>query len=101
MTHARTTDPATSHEAAASVSGVTDKRHACLLAVQAIAPCTDEDLWAYYSSTAAQRGWPMQSPSGLRTRRAELVRDGSLRDSGMRSRTPAGRRCIVWERAGG
>jgi hypothetical protein len=37
------------------------------------------------------------SPSGLRTRRAELVDKGLLADSGSKRTTSAGRRTIVWK----
>lgn len=97
MTFARATDPTTSHEAAASVRGTTSKRAACLLALATLGPCTDEQLFDYYQQHGPAHGWPMQSPSGLRTRRAELVREGVVRDSKMRSLTASGRRSILWE----
>jgi hypothetical protein len=97
MSWARATDPSTSHAAAASVRGTPDKRGACLLALATCGPCTDEELFTYYLRQVPAQGWPMQSPSGLRTRRAELVREGLVRDSKMRSLTVAGRRSILWE----
>ena len=97
MTSARSNDPETSHEAAASVRGLSDKREACLLAVKTVGPCTDEDLWSFYASCHQQKGWPMQSPSGLRTRRGELVRLGRVADSGLRSLTASGRRAVIWQ----
>jgi hypothetical protein len=40
--------------------------------------------------------WPRQSPSGIRSRRAELTDLGLIIDSGRRTVTPSGRPCIVW-----
>jgi hypothetical protein len=97
MTHARNTDPTTSHEAAASVTRVTDKRTACLDAIRELQPCTDEELAVYYARGVAAGRWPKQSQSGLRTRRSELTREGVLRDSGMCALTDSGRRSILWE----
>lgn len=36
------------------------------------------------------------SPSSVRTRRAELVRDGVVRDSGLTARTSSNREAIIW-----
>jgi len=97
MTFARNSDPQTSHDAAASVTHLTDKRAACLHAMQTLGPCTDEDLWSFYNAMASAGRCPLQSPSGLRTRRAELTREGKVRDSGLRATTASGRRSILWE----
>ena len=95
--NARNTDPTTSHEAAASVTRVTDKRTACLNAIRELGPCTDEELAIHYARGVAEDRWPRQSQSGLRTRRSELTREGVLRDSGIRALTDSGRRSILWE----
>jgi hypothetical protein len=54
---------------------------------------TDEDLLVM-----ADRLCVRQSPSGIRSRRCELVRMGYLRDSGQRVTLQTGRRAILWER---
>ena len=87
---ARNTDPETSHEAAATVRVRTSQ-----LAVYALlchGPATDEQL----AERADQMGVVM-SPSGLRSRRCELVRMGWVCDTGRREITASGRRSIVWE----
>lgn len=92
---ARSTDPATSWEAARSISDLTERQKA--VAFMFIGnPMADHELVAEYSKVMHL---PYQSPSGLRTRRSELVRAGILKDSGRRTETPSGRSAIVWELA--
>jgi hypothetical protein len=87
---ARWTDPETSHEAAASVVRLTVVRQAIMdLLGKHPDGLTDQEIAALYSG-------PQASPSGLRTRRAELVDGGFVADSGRRSTTASGRRTIVW-----
>lgn len=86
---ARHTDPTTSHMAAASLSdqGIATLRALILQLLRAHGPLTDEQLL----ELAAGAG----SPSGLRTRRSELVRDGLVIPAGYGT-TRAGRRCLYW-----
>ena len=88
---ARRTDVWSSHEAAASVTRIRESQQAVLELLKLLGPSTDEQIGAAY--------WdgPKQSPSGLRTRRSELVELGKVRDSGQRRRLKSGRRAIVWE----
>lgn len=99
---ARRTDPATSHEAAASVT-VLNETHVRILRLldvwvgNATYPhgLTDEELLHIWADQYDEQ----ISPSGLRSRRSELVRAGRVVDSGERGTTAAGRRCIVWRLA--
>ncbi len=93
---ARTTDPATSHQAAASVSrrAMTRGRAAVLTVFRTLGPMTDEALLGVYDTKNIE---PHQSESGLRTRRSELVKMGLLRDSGRVQANRNGRMCTVWE----
>lgn len=91
---ARRGDPETSHEAAASVQNLTERRRAVFKALQATGPATDLELWFFYQTHRDSRGWPQQSESGLRTRRAELVDLGKVKESGVSMVT--GRKRIVW-----
>jgi hypothetical protein len=68
---ARRSDPETSHEAAASVVNMTEKRQAVLDCLRAIGKGDQAILDAYRSMSL-----PEQSDSGIRSRRAELVSVG-------------------------
>lgn len=99
IARARRTDPETSHEAAASVTGVTRKQAAVWGVILLYGPITDEAIAGRYASWHAKdpTQCPPQSPSGLRTRRAELVAAGLVQDSGLRRTLSSGRRGIAWQ----
>lgn len=90
---ARTMDPETSHAAAASLS--IEQLRASQREVYDLfllnGDMTDEQV----ADVAVIRG-VKQSPSGLRTRRKELVEGGMLEDSGRRASLRSGRSSIVW-----
>jgi hypothetical protein len=93
-TRARRTDPDTSRLAAYALSNLSDARRAVLgVLVDLGGLATDERLAEAYTAT---EGLIRQSPSGLRTRRSELVDLGLVRDSLQRVRLPSGRWSIVW-----
>lgn len=91
---ARNTDPATSHEAAATVQpkASTRIRDEILRTLFHLGPMTDEQIAEHLS-------WLNASPSGLRTRRAELVAAGLIEQDSADGRTSSGRRCAVWRHA--
>ena len=95
MAHARRTDPLTSHEAAASVKNDFDVKTTILKIYRAGYFC-DEDLIISYEALVAQGKAKWSSPSGLRTRRKALERDGLVYDSGQRALTVSGRKSIMW-----
>lgn len=90
---ARRTDPDTSHAAASSVHDLRQRQAAVLFALRAIGPSTDEKLVARYD-----RIFPAipQSPSGLRTRRHELVTAGLVEWAGTKQPLASGRMARVW-----
>ncbi len=95
VAHARATDPETSHEAAASLTSdrLRESQYAVLDALIDHGPICDADLVDAYM----MHGYaPRQSPSGIRTRRKELVALGKVRAAG-HTVLSSGRRAIVWE----
>ena len=95
MAQARNTDPQTSHEAARSVQNITATKEFILKAL--VRPRTDVDLIEAYRSFKFA---PKASESGIRSRRAELVAAGLIKDSGERIKLESGRSAIVWQLAG-
>ncbi len=94
---ARHTDPETSHKAAHSVTGITESQARVLALVKQFGPLSDPEIRHRWQEMVDGGDYPPITDSGLRTRRAELVRRDKLRDSGVRTKTPSGRECIVWE----
>lgn len=94
MPFARHTDPQTSHDAAKSVKDVSKTQEAILTCLTW--PRTDDELIDVYYGMADANGWKQASPSGIRSRRAELVRRGLVEDTGGRIKLPSGRFAIVW-----
>ncbi len=95
MPRARNTDPQTSHDAAESVSNLTQTQAYVLKALAR--PRTDPQLIEAYRKLKRA---PLASESGIRTRRAELVDRGLVQDTGERNLTPYGRKAIVWSANG-
>lgn len=90
MPVARKTDPLTSHLAAASVthSTITATKEA-VLSVLRHGPKTDSQIESSFATG-------MVSPSGLRTRRKELVDEGLVVDTGQKTQLASGRWATVW-----
>jgi hypothetical protein len=93
--HARTGDPITSHEAAASIESdkIRASQEAVWLVLKMDGPMHDQRLVQRYSDLG---GMPAQSESGIRTRRKELVTKGKVEDTGQRVVLDSGRKSIVW-----
>lgn len=94
--HARTSDPTTSHEAAASVKNLSASEDAVLVVLKTWGAMTDTTLIETYCDNRTRYGWPKQSDAGIRSRRKELVDRGLVEDSGVKEFLPTGRRSIVW-----
>ncbi len=94
MANARRSDPQTSHDAAASVKNGTATQ---TIILQLLAfPRTDEELVTAFEELMASGLAGYASPSGIRTRRAELTDRGYIQDSELRVRNKSGRTAIVW-----
>lgn len=95
---ARTTDPETSKAAVATVTKATlnQKQDAVLEALRRLGGrACDQELIDFYDGLYCS-DLPSQSPSGLRTRRSELVAMGKVDDIGLRVTLASGREAIVW-----
>lgn len=90
---ARRTDPDTSWEAAKSVRDIRETQQAVLAALRAHGPMTDEEI------AERIRSERKQSPSGLRTRRSELVDLHMVTYAGYKRPTKSGRKSRVWKAA--
>lgn len=92
MSRARATDPQTSHDAGDAVKDMTETQ-AYIIRVLEKKPRNDSQLIAAYRNFKRA---PMASDSGIRSRRAELVKSGLVSDTGARVVLASGRRSIVW-----
>jgi hypothetical protein len=92
---ARNSDPETSHEAASSVVKVRERQLAVQRLLRDVGPMTDEQIVATYA-TRPEATSLKQSPSGLRTRRAECVELGLVEWTGERRTMTTGRAARVW-----
>lgn len=93
---ARTTDPETSHAAAASVGDLRLSQSAVHQLIAAFGPMSDERLCHFYEVFQEAWGLPPQSASGIRSRRAELVRLGLVQFNGDKALMKSGRMARVW-----
>lgn len=92
--HARNSDPATSHKAAASVTNLGPTKDLILAILREFGPMHDEAIIGAFR--ANRKYAPNASDSGIRTRRSWLVDHGFIEDSGQRAKTASGRESIVW-----
>lgn len=94
--HARTTDPQTSHMAAASVGKVQELQDR-LVDMFGAGPMTDLHLVRVYNLLSdTTPSYPPATPQNLRSRRAELVKQGKVHDTKQREIGPSGRKFVVW-----
>ena len=88
---ARTSDPATSWKAATSVKKKTiNTAMRTILSALSMSPLTDEELHDNHAP------FHKVSPSGLRTRRNELLKAGLIVSCG-EGKTKSGRSCHKWQ----
>lgn len=94
MAGARPTDPQTSHEAAQSVQNIRGTKAMILKLL--VNPMTDEQLVQAFVDGTKIFSYPLVSPSGVRSRRAELVKMGLVQVVGF-AKTASGRKTILWQ----
>lgn len=90
-------DPVTSHEAVVDMTEPTlnANQKAVLEALRRMGGrACDAELVYHYRQNMTDL--PMQSESGIRTRRKEMVDAGRVADIGLRTYTKSGRPTIVW-----
>jgi predicted ArsR family transcriptional regulator len=97
MPIARSTDRQTSHDAAASVTNVTEVQRKILGRFLRIGPMTDAALVDAMNTYAYDTGDLPVSQSGIRTRRKELERAEFVEDQGYTDRLPSGRQAVVFD----
>lgn len=95
MPYARKTDPGTSHIAARSVQNISPTQQGILNLLKD--GMNDESLVNVYTGLAKGGYVPAASESGIRSRRAELVKQGLVVDTGERSVMSTGRLATVWK----
>jgi hypothetical protein len=91
-TLARTTDPVTSHMAAASLKTADKVRTRVLGLMKGLIASTHHELIATYRAMFED----MTTDSSIRTRCKELVAAGYIENSGRMIKLPSGRSAIVW-----
>lgn len=90
---ARHSDPDTSHEAAASVRNIRESQQHILELLRRYGPLTDERLGFRHRAVFVGK---FMSPSGIRTRRAELVAKGLVEWTGRKIKMSTGRMAREW-----
>lgn len=93
MAAARASDPQTSHEAADTVKHITATQQAILKLLRK--PLTDEQLVELYALAVSWNEAPPASPSGIRSRRAELYQRRLIDAVGF-AKTASGRKALLW-----
>lgn len=91
----RIVDPPTSDDSAKGTTCRRGAREDVLSLFTFGVSLTDTQLIELHSKSSLSP----QTPSGLRTRRSELVTLGRIRDSGQKRKLKSGRMSIVWESA--
>jgi hypothetical protein len=95
VARARKTDPQTSHDAAEKVKRIEEQRRAILALLEGTPMC-DEKLLKLYETVWKREGFPAPTPSGVRTRRNELVKAGLVEKTALKERMKTGGWGIVW-----
>lgn len=96
--HSRRGSPQTSAEAAARVRrNLPTRMNDVYRALRSRGPSIDEDLVEYMVEWMDEGVLVRQTPSSIRSRRAELVALGVVGNTGKKGTTKAGGKSIVWQ----
>lgn len=93
---ARNADPATSHDAANSVSHISETQNG-ILTVLRESPMCDERLVARFNEWVSTGRFSPASAQSIRSRRAELVRLGLVEFADRTEMMSTGRMARVWQ----
>jgi hypothetical protein len=95
---ARRTDPATSHDAADSIDAetVADSKDEVLFLLTSFGPMADHELVERHEREVYLNLYRHYSPQRLRTARRELVDAGRVEAGVGWTKTPSGRKAIIW-----
>lgn len=96
---ARTSDPDTSHDAAAIAALSPSSREikgAILRLLRSDGPATAFELRDLYFANRANEGWPDCQPNTINRRASDLANIGLIVDTGQRRKSPDNRDAIVW-----
>lgn len=94
---ARSSDPETSHAAAASVRNISATQATILEIFNVYGPMSDDELVALYQwMSELGEAVPQASESGIRTRRSELVEAHEVMDLDQVRTLESGRKAIIW-----
>lgn len=97
VAHARKDDPQTSKDAAARVKGISPLKQRILRVFRLAGWLTDEELIANYRKVYGEAS--LSSDQSIRSRRADLTKDGLIRDSGAVRPSKRGNDSTVWRLA--
>lgn len=96
MAQARSTDPQTSHDAAASVNNISKVQKAIMSLLQASPMCDEKLIGQYRIWQQTDDRFPAASDQSIRSRRAELVTMGILEAAPQKEQMTTGGWANVW-----
>lgn len=96
MAQARSTDPQTSHDAAASVNNISKVQKAIMSLLQASPMCDEKLIGQYRIWQQTDDRFPAVTDQSIRSRRAELVAMGIIEAAPYKEQMSTGNWANVW-----